>query len=353
MPNRILKESICASKGLSECSVFAEDLYKRLIVYADDYGRFNADTEIMLARLYPRELQYITEDDIIEALIELAGTGKVAFYTSQPRKDIYGCLPKWAEHQRIRTTKSKCPDPDDATVNDWYLRRFVSIDLREKIISRDNFKCQICGKYLTTMRDARRFAKLSGGMYHIDHIIPVLQGGRATEENLRLTCPACNQSRKKRFSMEEIIDFTLLPPLAADCGKPPQTAAIIQSNPNPNPNPIHPPKPPKGGERASIKTALFDEFWAKYPRKVGKGDARKAWDKLNLTANSALVDVIFAALEKQKGWDQWQREGGRYIPHPATWLNQQRWEDEGLTGIVEQAQQEKDAAIRAWEERHQ
>lgn len=239
MPNRIIKESICTSKGLSECSVFAEELYKRLIVYADDYGRFNADTEIMLARLYPRELQYITEDDLIDALIELAGIGKIAFYTAQPRKEVYGCLPKWEEHQRVRNVKAKCPDPDDTTVNDWYMRRFISADLREKIIERDGFKCQICGKYLTTMRDAKRFAKLGGGLYHIDHIIPVFQGGRATEENLRLTCPACNQSRKKRFTMDEIIDFTLSPPIAATCGELPRPVAIIQSNPiqsNPNPN---------------------------------------------------------------------------------------------------------------------
>ena len=70
MPNRILKESINESKPLSEVSFFAEDLYKRLITYADDYGRFNADYQIMRARLYPRELQIVSENDIEDALIE-------------------------------------------------------------------------------------------------------------------------------------------------------------------------------------------------------------------------------------------------------------------------------------------
>lgn len=331
MPNRIIKESICTSKGLSECSVFAEELYKRLIVYADDYGRFNADTEIMLARLYPRELQYITEDDLIDALIELAGIGKIAFYTAQPRKEVYGCLPKWEEHQRVRNVKAKCPDPDDTTVNDWYMRRFISADLREKIIERDGFKCQICGKYLTTMRDAKRFAKLGGGLYHIDHIIPVFQGGRATEENLRLTCPACNQSRKKRFTMDEIIDFTLSPPIAAVCSEPPRPAAIIQSNPNPNTNPntnTNPIMPPKGGEADAKQDARFEQFWNAYPRKVGKGNARQAWQKIKMTDD--LFNSILNAVEQQKQWEQWQRDGGQYIPHPATWLNQQRWEDLGI-----------------------
>ena len=79
MPNRIIKESINESKGLSEVSFFAEDLYKRLITYADDYGRFNADCQIMRARLYPREIEIVSESDIEDALIELSGIGKVAF----------------------------------------------------------------------------------------------------------------------------------------------------------------------------------------------------------------------------------------------------------------------------------
>ena len=225
MPNRIIKESICESVGLAECSFFANDLYKRLITYADDYGRFNADTQIMLARLYPREMDCVSQEDVALALIELAGVGKVAFYTSNPRKTVYGCLPKWAEHQRVRESKTKCPDPDDTTINDWYLQRFIPIDLRVEIIERDGFKCQICGKFITSDKDARRLVKHANRMYHIDHIVPVVQGGRATLENLRLTCPQCNQKRKRLFTFKEILAF------AETRGNSPQTAALIQSNP--------------------------------------------------------------------------------------------------------------------------
>ena len=77
MPNRIIKESICESIGLTNCSVFAQELYKRLLTYADDYGRFNADTMIMRARLFPREYEAITEQDIIDALIDIAGKGHI------------------------------------------------------------------------------------------------------------------------------------------------------------------------------------------------------------------------------------------------------------------------------------
>jgi hypothetical protein len=70
----------------------------------------------------------------------------------------------------------------------------------------------------------------------------------------------------------------------------------------------------------------FGSFWSVYPRKVAKGAARKAWDRLKPPA--ALVDRMLAAIARQLKSDQWQRDGGQFIPHPATWLNQSRWEDE-------------------------
>mgnify|MGYP003336393850 CR=1 FL=1 len=54
--------------------------------------------------------------------------------------------------------------------------------------------------------------------------------------------------------------------------------------------------------------------------------ALKAWQKLRPTP--ALVRSIMFALEKQKRTEQWQKDGGQFVPHPATWLNQQRWLDE-------------------------
>lgn len=72
--------------------------------------------------------------------------------------------------------------------------------------------------------------------------------------------------------------------------------------------------------------ARFSEFWKAYPRKVGKATAEKAWAKLKVT--DELHSTILAALEKHKVSDQWTKDGGQFIPHPSTWLNQRRWEDE-------------------------
>ncbi|MBR7010022.1 MAG: hypothetical protein IKI02_03805 [Oscillospiraceae bacterium] len=68
----------------------------------------------------------------------------------------------------------------------------------------------------------------------------------------------------------------------------------------------------------------FERFWQVYPRKVGKQAARKAFDRVGVP-----VERLLAALERQRADPQWRRENGRYIPHPVTWLNQGRWEDEG------------------------
>lgn len=67
----------------------------------------------------------------------------------------------------------------------------------------------------------------------------------------------------------------------------------------------------------------FDEFWEAYPRKVAKKDAEKAFAKIKVD-----MAALMAALEKQKNSKQWKKEGGQYIPYPATWLNQERWNDQ-------------------------
>jgi hypothetical protein len=70
----------------------------------------------------------------------------------------------------------------------------------------------------------------------------------------------------------------------------------------------------------------FETFWTSYPRRVGKQAAWRAWRKLPRDAPA--LAVLVAAVAAQRTWPEWQRDGGRYIPHPATWLTQGRWADE-------------------------
>lgn len=67
----------------------------------------------------------------------------------------------------------------------------------------------------------------------------------------------------------------------------------------------------------------FVTFWGEYPKKIGKDDAWKAWQK----AKPPIADVM-NSLHWQKKSDQWQKDNGQFIPNPATYINQGRWKDE-------------------------
>lgn len=83
------------------------------------------------------------------------------------------------------------------------------------------------------------------------------------------------------------------------------------------------PIPPAGVDEQS---EMFERFWKAYPRHDAKAPARKAW--MRLKPDIQLCRTMAAALEQQKQSEGWQRDNGRYIPMPATWINQRRWEDE-------------------------
>lgn len=75
-----------------------------------------------------------------------------------------------------------------------------------------------------------------------------------------------------------------------------------------------------------LNDPLFDLFWSKYPNKVGKIAAQKAWKKL--APNREDTVSILEALEKQKCSRHWIEGIG--IPHPSTYLNQARFLDEPI-----------------------
>ena len=88
-----------------------------------------------------------------------------------------------------------------------------------------------------------------------------------------------------------------------------------------------PPKRRKGRQNAKsgeVEPEGFAEFWAAYPKGKPRHPALKSWRSLKPDAE--LRAKIMAALEAHKRSRQWQNP--QYVPHPATWLNQRRWEDE-------------------------
>lgn len=82
----------------------------------------------------------------------------------------------------------------------------------------------------------------------------------------------------------------------------------------------------------TVRSHFENKFWPAYPKRVGKAAAFKAWAKLSPT--QAQLDAIMDAVEKHK-LTTWAGKEPQFIPHPATWLNGRRWEDEvGQAQIV-------------------
>lgn len=80
----------------------------------------------------------------------------------------------------------------------------------------------------------------------------------------------------------------------------------------------------------------FEVFWMKYPRKKSKGQAEKAWAKIK--PDELLCNRILDALERAKNSTDWTKDGGMYIPYPASWLNAKGWEDEPTAVVPLRAQ---------------
>jgi len=73
-------------------------------------------------------------------------------------------------------------------------------------------------------------------------------------------------------------------------------------------------------------TQVFDEFWEHYPRKIGKGEARKAFEKASKRV--AAVDWIIAGAVRFEQFLTVHATEQKFVPYPATWLNRDGWEDD-------------------------
>lgn len=100
----------------------------------------------------------------------------------------------------------------------------------------------------------------------------------------------------------------------------------LQKNLQPKDSSTNNPSTKNQNNGSAVAPPDFVRFWKAYPLKKAKQAALKAWKKIN--PDKQFAETIISAVEKQKRWEDWIRDNGQYIPNPATWLNQGRWEDE-------------------------
>lgn len=78
-------------------------------------------------------------------------------------------------------------------------------------------------------------------------------------------------------------------------------------------------------EKDKNRVYMFDQFWEAYPKKEGKGQALKAWDKIK--NYEEILPKILYALSWQTKLKNWNKDNGQFIPMPSSYLNNLRWED--------------------------
>jgi hypothetical protein len=78
----------------------------------------------------------------------------------------------------------------------------------------------------------------------------------------------------------------------------------------------------------------FEQFWKAYPRKVAKVNAANAWKKQGIEDDMYSAKAAVDDLEKRTRMGWWNKDKTK-IPHPATWINSQRWHDEGWESDIE------------------
>lgn len=97
-------------------------------------------------------------------------------------------------------------------------------------------------------------------------------------------------------------------------------------------------------EPPSFVPTAFDQFWQAYPKKRKKPDAEKAWKQVKADEHLA---AILESIEAHKRIPQWCKDGGEFIPHPATWLRARGWEDDLTTELNSGGKTQKELDMKA------
>lgn len=178
--------------------------------------------------------------------------------------------------------------------------------------------CRIAGAIDKAERDAVRvvmgfFQAVESGLMHMRIEAEIEKAGKQSDTN-RVIAIEREAKRKAEREADES-----------------STNRATNREPNQTPDTRHqtntkPPKPPSPRKRGSCGVEGFDVFWQAYPRKAGKAAALKRFE--DIAPDAELLDEMLQAIARQRSWEQWSKDGGKFIPHPATWLNGGRWTDE-------------------------
>ena len=212
MPSRIIREAILSSEKMASLNWPEEVFYRRIMSIVDDYGRYEANPQLLRSRCYPLQTDAVRVTDISRWMAACQTAGLILCYAVLGKQYL-----EVLNFQQQQRTASKFPQP-----------------------------------------------------------------------------PAVDNACKQMIANAHLVV---------------SVSGVVSDTPS-----------------AAQKVDRFEEFWKAYPKKKAKDDAKKAFDKRK--PDQQLLENMLAAIEVQAASDDWTKDGGQFIPYPATWLNQARWDDE-------------------------
>ena len=111
MPTRYLKPGVRDSEAIDSLSPLAENLFYRLLVTVDDFGRFDSRPAMIKASCFPIK-ESVSINKCKDLIDELARSGLVSVYQSHGKNVLQ--MSKWDNVPRQK--ESKYPDRVDICI---------------------------------------------------------------------------------------------------------------------------------------------------------------------------------------------------------------------------------------------
>ena len=398
MPDRLIRESWCASETIDRLTPFEETVLARLIVNCDDFGRMDGRANVLCSRLFVTRRD-VGAEQMRAAIAALEREGLVLRYAVAGKEYIQ--MRGWGEHQRIRTQRSKYPAPPDAAE----ASRGISLAYHAadalpsnaesgqavlpagalpegtaagQVVSGAAMRPDHVAAHVspTQTADAGQVAEMLPG--NAGNAQVVLPGGNVWgdpaggEFGARGNAPAESHPYYMAGSVPvppgampgqpgAQADFAIarpaaecsdLPRPAAECRDLPQSAAErnrlrleSESNPNPNPNPNRNPTRSRKSNLHTIPAAPAGategararEAFSEFWEKYPKKAGRAEALEAYLREEAYLQQkTLLAALAEQCKNENWRKERGRFVPRAANWLADHRWEETPLPPPVDE-----------------
>lgn len=261
---RTTKPEFYTSEQVMNLSIPARFAFQGLWTFCDDGGNHPASSKTLKAEIFPSD--DLTSVEVQTLVEEMVGQGLLALYEANGKQ--YWHVTGW-HHQRIDKPSYKYPKFEEHSKN------------------------------------------VTGGF------------DEDSTNDLRPFTPGVEGIGVEGIGVEGISPTALgeSAPVGTDAAAP--GGELILEKPKSEMQPTK-----KQGQGAEKLKAMerFERFWSTYPRKVGKDAARKAFEKRK--PDDELLGLMVAAIRRQKQSPAWTKDGGQFIPHPSTWLNEGRWQDE-------------------------